>query len=127
LDGSETNINLCNENKFECFTQVLGMVYRLKFSKKIQNNIILRYSMIGALVGSSVGMFNVSFLCDHDGSDAFFYLLIGYCPSFGVSSPWSLLSIFVEGFGNKIIIISIGAILNGLILGAAYGALNKDK
>ena len=83
--------------------------------------------MIGALSGASVGIFNFSFLFNHDGSDAFLYMLTGYFPSFIISMPWSLISIFTEKFVQKVIIVSIGAILNGLMIGAAYGVLNKDK
>ena len=87
---------------------------------------IARYALCGSFAGVLVALINISHLVKHDTSTFIFYIPLIFFPSFLVSSPWSLASIFTENLTYKITIMSIGASLNGIIIGSAYGILN-DK
>ena len=98
-----------------------------KFVKNSKKHYIVRYSLYGSLVGVSVAFLNISYLIKHDTSTFIFYIPLIFFPSFLVSSPWSLASIFTDNLTYKIIIMTIGATLNGMLIGAAYGALKDDN
>ena len=98
-----------------------------KFIKNSKEHYIVRYSLYGSLVGVAVAFLNISSLVEHDTSTFIFYIPLIFFPSFLISSPWSLASIFTENLTYKIIIMAIGATLNGMIIGAAYGVLKDDQ
>lgn len=86
----------------------------------------MRYSLYGVFIGAFVGICNFAFLFElsKHPSGYIFYMFLVLLPSYAVSLPWSLISIFTEG-SNALVatIITVGAILNGAIIGAAYGVL----
>jgi len=93
-----------------------------------QNNSLKRCLFYGASIGTLIGLFNFlgALSIATDPSGAVVYIFFIYFPSFIIGLPWSLISIFTEGPMLKASIISIGSILNGLIIGAAYGFLKSS-
>jgi len=88
----------------------------------------MSYALYGASVGALVGVCNFSFLflLAKDPSVYIFYMFLVYFPSFVVSLPWSLISIFTEGNILIATVMTIGATLNGALIGAACFALKKS-
>ncbi|WP_155874936.1 hypothetical protein [Desulfuromonas sp. AOP6] len=100
-----------------------------KVVKCLQNSYLVRYLLYGASVGAFIGIWNFSYVLEmeKDPSGAIIYIFLVYFPSFLVSLPWSLITIFTEGNMLNASIITVGSTLNGSIIGAAYGYLKKDN
>lgn len=96
--------------------------------KRVQNSVILIYVHCGAAFGILVGIHNLFAFAATGNSDAFLYLVMFYGPSYILALPWSLVSIFLhDSLDVKILVVTIGAILNGSLIGLAYGALRCNK
>jgi len=89
----------------------------------------MRYSLYGATFGAFIGSWNFSYLLqlEKDPSGYIIYLFLVYLPSFLLCLPWSLITIFTEGNMLNATIMTVGATLNGSLIGAAYGSLKKGN
>jgi len=95
---------------------------------KVQNSAVLIYVHCGAAFGILVGLYNLFASAATGNSDAFLYMLTLYWPSYILALPWSLVSIFLhDSLAVKLLAVTIGAILNGSLIGFAYGALRGNE
>jgi hypothetical protein len=106
---------------------IKNKILKREYYEKIQRNHLMCYSLYGAAIGAFIGILNLLLLLDveKDPSGSVVYIFLFYFPSFIICLPWSLITIFTEGNMLNGTIMAIGAVLNGIIIGAAYGALKK--
>jgi len=128
------NIKIKVSDKTDSTYQMLVLNIKNNISKyvcpeKKQKKYLSRYVLYGSSLGAFVGSWNFLFLLDleRDPSGAIIYIFLVYFPSFLVCLPWSLITIFTEGDMLNGTIMAAGAILNGSLIGAAYGALKKSN
>jgi uncharacterized membrane protein len=87
-----------------------------------------RYKLIGMMVGAFFALQIMSPLYrgGHPEHNTLYWFFI-YMPGLLVSFPWSSVTFLIDSQLYSIIIISIGLIVNGVIVGALFGMWNKGS
>ncbi len=85
------------------------------------SNVIFRYMIIGAGIGAFFGLSHLSFLLQSDQSAYIIHVFSTYILALIASLPWCLITIFTSSDLLSASIVALGAMVNGALIGAAYG------